>query len=659
MMPPARRRLQGVNPGGQAAPAAAEAKSAKSIGRRKRARHSSPSPNPPLDSLAGKRKKKILTPSPKACTPIAKENSKMADVVTPNTKGKGHWCTPYVPFERKTVFCMTKAQAHEVYDLPNSGVDARLLTEANFTNKDWLKCFKEVPKRGNKVKCRDVKLVSGTEAEHFTKVEFAGGNKCEEQNSKVLVHDEKEDALDKEAEPDAKVEIVGGYNCEEWDPKMEVHVEKEAMPKKYSPKDGDQAKNCPSSMKDNEVSARDTGPSILQTILMMQRERKRKMTDGATRNPTEDAEGQTKTSKDQSEKETGENSNIESRRKDAATSNIDNLDHITSMLAKFTMTPPDLDTSFRVEGQVPCASNIEDQEDKNTEFFVLSTGEDTEIIMKKSQPPEENGDAPGGDASCAGDDTEIIIGKSKPPREHGDASVDAGGVVGAGCAGEDTNIIIEKSESPQEDGDISVDAGGEASCVGGAGEDTKMIIEKFEPPQEDNDASMDAGGDASCAGGAVGAGGAGKDMEIIIEKSGGAQEDGDASVDAGGDASCASGAGGAEYVKHDDGMVSRQREDGGGACGVSCYVRNDDGMVSRPWEDFRNIFFESKPTLILDINGVLLTSVDKRYCSQMPAYWNDLKIVDRAGMFARLKGMHLHSWTGALCTLMYLCGPAA
>ncbi|KAI5065375.1 hypothetical protein GOP47_0020070 [Adiantum capillus-veneris] len=52
---------------------------------------------------------------------------------------------------------MTKPQAHEVYDLPKSGVDARLLTEADFTNKDWLKCFKEVPKSGNKVKCRDVK----------------------------------------------------------------------------------------------------------------------------------------------------------------------------------------------------------------------------------------------------------------------------------------------------------------------------------------------------------------------------------------------------------------------------------------------------------------------------------------------------------------------
>ncbi|MCO5596281.1 hypothetical protein L7F22_050342 [Adiantum nelumboides] len=72
-------------------------------------------------------------------------------------QGKGSWCIPYVPFERKTTFCMTKSQAHEVYNLPNSGVDARLLTEADFTSKDWLKCFKEVPKRGSKVKCREVK----------------------------------------------------------------------------------------------------------------------------------------------------------------------------------------------------------------------------------------------------------------------------------------------------------------------------------------------------------------------------------------------------------------------------------------------------------------------------------------------------------------------
>ncbi|MCO5559653.1 hypothetical protein L7F22_013254 [Adiantum nelumboides] len=79
-------------------------------------------------------------------------------------------------------------------------------------------------------------------------------------------------------EPDAKGEIVGGYNCEEQDPKVELHVEKEGVLEKDSLDNEDQAKNCPSSMKDNEVLARDTGPSILQTIQMMQRERKRRMT---------------------------------------------------------------------------------------------------------------------------------------------------------------------------------------------------------------------------------------------------------------------------------------------------------------------------------------------------------------------------------------------
>ncbi|MCO5562732.1 hypothetical protein L7F22_016364 [Adiantum nelumboides] len=140
--------------------------------------------------------------------------------------------------------------------------------------------------------------------------------------------------------------------------------------------------------------------------------------------------------------------------KDAATSNIDNHDHIISMIEKSTMKdPPDVDTSFRVEGQVPCTSNIEDQEDKNIEFFVLNKG---------------------GDASCAGgahEDMEIINEKSEPPQENGDAPMNA-----------------------------SLDASEDAICEGGAGgvgEDTA------EPPQENDDASMDASVDASCKGGAV------------------------------------------------------------------------------------------------------------------------------------------------------------
>ncbi|MCO5553866.1 hypothetical protein L7F22_007391 [Adiantum nelumboides] len=426
-----------------------------------------------------------------------------------------------------------------------------------------------------------------TKAEPFTKVKFVGGNKCGDQDSKVLGHAEKEDVLDKEAKPDAEVEIVGAYNCEEHHPEVEVHVDKEGMLEKDSPKNGDQVENCPS-MKDNEVSARDSSPSILQTIQMMQRGRKRRMTSVnygvafSLRKPREDVEGQTKTSKEQVEKEMGENSNMESERKDAATSNIDHLDHIISMIAKSTMKDPlDVDTSFRVEGHVPCASNIEDQEDKHTEFFVFNiggavgVGEDMEIISKKSKPPQENGDASvdaSGDAICAG------------------------GVVGAGGAGEDT------AKPPQENGDASMDAscGGGAIGAGGAGEDMEIITEKYEPPQDNGDPSVDASGDASCAGGAVGA-------SVV------------------------------EYVRHNDGMVPHPWEDGGDARGVAGYVRNNDGMVSCPWEDPSNILFESKLTIILDINGVLLTSVNKRYCSQMPAYCSGLKIVDKAGVFAGYK----------------------
>ncbi|MCO5612349.1 hypothetical protein L7F22_066616 [Adiantum nelumboides] len=372
------------------------------------------------------------------------------------------------------------------------------------------------------------------DVEHLTKVEFAGGNKCEEQNSKVLLHDEKEDGLDKEAEPNAEVEIVGGYKCDGKDPKVEVDVEKEAMLEKNSLENGDQAKKCPSSsMKDNEVSSRYTNPSILQTIQMMQRERKRKMTD-------------------------------------AATSNIDNLDHVISMIAKSTMKDPhDLDTSLRVEGQIPCASNIEDQEDKNSKSFVLSTGGDASCA----------GGAIG--ASGAGNDTEIIIDKSKPPQENGDASVDAGGAVVQAVQVNTRTLSLKSLNHFRKMVVIQVVGG--AVGAGDVGEDMEIIIEKSEPPQEDGDASMDVGADSSCTAGAVGAGGV-------------------------------------EYVRHNDGTVSRQREDGGSAGGVASYVRNDDGTVSHPWEDFGNILFESKPALILDINGVLLTSIDKRYHSQMLAY---------------------------------------
>ena len=72
-------------------------------------------------------------------------------------QGKSRWYPPYVPFERKSVFCMSKAQAHEVYGLSNVGVDVQTLGEANFFDADWLTCFDEVPRRGSKVKCRTLK----------------------------------------------------------------------------------------------------------------------------------------------------------------------------------------------------------------------------------------------------------------------------------------------------------------------------------------------------------------------------------------------------------------------------------------------------------------------------------------------------------------------
>lgn len=72
-------------------------------------------------------------------------------------QGKTRWYPPYVPFEKKSVFCMTKVQAVEVYGLSDSGVDARTLGEADFTDDEWQKCFEEVPRRGSKVKCRAVR----------------------------------------------------------------------------------------------------------------------------------------------------------------------------------------------------------------------------------------------------------------------------------------------------------------------------------------------------------------------------------------------------------------------------------------------------------------------------------------------------------------------
>lgn len=67
------------------------------------------------------------------------------------------WQPPHVNFERKSQFCMTMAEAHEVYNLNCAGKDPRLLNEEDFSDKDWLQVFTEVPKRGSKVKCRFVR----------------------------------------------------------------------------------------------------------------------------------------------------------------------------------------------------------------------------------------------------------------------------------------------------------------------------------------------------------------------------------------------------------------------------------------------------------------------------------------------------------------------
>ncbi|MCO5605908.1 hypothetical protein L7F22_060094 [Adiantum nelumboides] len=67
------------------------------------------------------------------------------------------WQPLHVNFERKIQFCMTKAEAHEMYNLNCAGQDPRLLNEEDFSNEDWLHVFTEVPKRGSKVKCRFVK----------------------------------------------------------------------------------------------------------------------------------------------------------------------------------------------------------------------------------------------------------------------------------------------------------------------------------------------------------------------------------------------------------------------------------------------------------------------------------------------------------------------
>ncbi|MCO5560239.1 hypothetical protein L7F22_013850 [Adiantum nelumboides] len=154
--------------------------------------------------------------------------------------------------------------------------------------------------------------------------------------------------------------------------------------------------------------------------------------DGVAKKPTEDAKRQTKTSKDQVEKDLGKNSNMKFGRKGGPVG-------------------------------------------------VGGVNEDMEIIIENSEPPKENSDESldaGGDASCAGggvgagEDMKMIIDKSKPPPKNGDVYVDASGdasYAGGACsAGEDTEIIIKKFVLPYENGDAFVNAGCDTSCGNGA-----------------------------------------------------------------------------------------------------------------------------------------------------------------------------------------------
>ncbi|MCO5553749.1 hypothetical protein L7F22_007275 [Adiantum nelumboides] len=440
MKPPVCCRLQrGGNPGGQAAPAA-EAKLARSTKSRKRARHSSPSP-PPSNSPTRKQTKTVFTLSSKACTPIAKKQSKVADAVTPNIEADVHQNEgANLPLDKlkgqlknaKVALLKAKDSVDVVYAMHVEELKNTVCKLSLTIQTLQVVVEEKAPLDAMVSALKEINFTQEVEECAQARMEFGRSMQVK-----------------RKAEPNTEVDIVGGYNCGEQDLKVEVHAEKEGVLAKDSHENGDQAKNCPSSVKDKYQSFH-----LVDHTNDVKGKKEKDDKYGAARKPTKDAEGQTKTSKDQVEKEIGENSNMESGRKG---------------------------------GDASCAAG--------------AIG-----------------------ASCAGEDTEIIIEKSKPPQKNGDAFVDAGvdascasGAGEAGGAGEDTEIIIEKSEPPKENGDASMDVSGDASCVGGAvgaGEDMEIITEKSEPPQENGDAFVDASGDASCVGGAVGAS---EDMNIIIE----------------------------------------------------------------------------------------------------------------------------------------------
>lgn len=111
-------------------------------------KESSSSPSPSKGHQRRKVKPEVTSVSPQ----FTRERPTSASQAT-----MSRWQPPPVAFERKSVFCMTKAEAIEVYNLNSSGQDPRSISEEVFSNEDWLQVFTEVPKRGSKVKCKTVK----------------------------------------------------------------------------------------------------------------------------------------------------------------------------------------------------------------------------------------------------------------------------------------------------------------------------------------------------------------------------------------------------------------------------------------------------------------------------------------------------------------------
>lgn len=82
------------------------------------------------------------------------------------------------------------------------------------------------------------------------------------------------------------------------------------------------------------------------------------------------------------------------------------------------------------------------------------------------------------------------------------------------------------------------------------------------------------------------------------------------------------------FEKHESNQRTEQRDVSELIAGGS--VRHPNAKMYRAWEDPTSPSFEFLPALILDLNGVLLTTVDCRY-AQTPPYWNMLQVVDMGG----------------------------